>query len=266
MNFGKAKNVLIFLFLAINIFLAYYYLTLSDTSIKVDEDSLAATVDILQKKGVVLDPAVVPEKTEKTYILELYNPFQDEQSSLYQHLSQNGLLTFSGQSFLYLPASLPIQTPKNLESRRAANKVLDALGKEGFLTSDLKWAGTTALDGGGYLFQFEKYHGGRLFFNTSLSVTLKDGLIQRIEGVYYEVAGIKEAGSDLKSPLNILISYSTLPEKREGKITNMELGYYVTDEGYKNLPALPSWRIVMEDGAVFHFDALTSTLLNGPSS
>lgn len=260
MDFSKAKTILILLFLGVNLFLLLFLFSVSDTSITLDRTSVDNAVQILKNKGITIDPAVIPKKTEKPYVLELYNPLTDENSALVAALSEKGELSLSNQFFTFVPNTPIAVSVREGESNRKIQSTLSAaLSELGFYTADLSM-GSSKKQADADCYFFQKYYAGSLFFNTNLSVSVRDGGIVKIEGNYCELVNAKPIEGSFKSPLDILIAFSSSYGKK-GEIQALELGYFVSDEDYKTLPAIPSWRVLTTQNERYDFDAVNSRLL-----
>ena len=93
MDFGKAKSVLIVLFLFVNLFLIYHLFSLSDDSIRIDRTSIDDTITLLNQRGITIDRELIPTRLDHMDYLELSNPLIDADqfaSTLVKSTQKNG--------------------------------------------------------------------------------------------------------------------------------------------------------------------------------
>ena len=117
MDFGKAKSVLIVLFLFVNLFLIYHLFSLSDDSIRIDRTSIDDTITLLNQRGITIDRELIPTRLDHMDYLELSNPLIDADqfaSTLVKSTQKNGdTYVGEGGSLIITDGTFyaPINTP-----------------------------------------------------------------------------------------------------------------------------------------------------------
>lgn len=272
MDFGKAKSVLIVLFLFVNLFLIYHLFSLSDDSIRIDRTSIDDTITLLNQRGITIDKELIPTRLDHMDYLELSNPLIDADqfaSTLVKSTQKNGdtyvgeggNLIISDGTFLWEPSDHGQNLGDNLTSRKTSNKVLDYLRKNNFPTNFLKWDNTTDLGNGTYEVHFHQHYMEQEFFHVNLTVLVYEEGILSVRGKYFEIDSVKNTGTALKSPLSILLEFSTsVSANQDATIIDLTSGYYTdtSSQNYKHLPAVPCWKITLKSGETFYYDGITS--------
>ena len=122
MNYGKAKKILIFLFLFLNLFLIFQLMHLSKSDTKLNPDSVEKTIALLKKNNISADKKDIPKSVEILDYLELYNPMSDEKE-FFSTLS--GKEKRMENNTFFLTESIPIEN----ENQSA---ILSEIRKVGF--------------------------------------------------------------------------------------------------------------------------------------
>ena len=93
MDWSKAKNILILIFIVLNVFLLAY-LGVYTKSSNISKEAVTSTLNVLKKNGIVIDPrCVMPKYNKKTPMLVLESEnnlvFSEDSSTDFGNLNQN---------------------------------------------------------------------------------------------------------------------------------------------------------------------------------
>lgn len=268
MNFGRAKTILIFLFLIINLFLlGYIFVTSNDITIP-DRKTISTTTEILKKRNIILNENINLSSGEKINYLNLIALTQDEKvfaSKLLgefkakgnTYTSDLGELTITNGSFVWNVKDSHNFVEFNEKSvKNYAVKFLKKLETD---TSVLKISDISDNDGN-YKITFSHYFFDKELFNIKTYVYVSGGGVYKIEGSIFSLDSL--TGSEQRSnPLPALLNYSAsknTDEKEE--IVSINSGYFCESSpgSYKSLSAQPCFEVVFSDGEKLYFDAISS--------
>ncbi len=256
MNWYRIKTVLIFLFLAINLFLAALLGIEALSETRAAKARVTAAAEALEKNGISVS-AAVPHKTPRLGTLTLENPKAEPAEFAAQILG--GRATRLGDAwrrdgktvmlldkgFVYESGAPKAADKKSVKQMRLA---LESMGfsmtyAEGFLS--------------GEAVTFVQVINGVRLFDCALSVyPAADGSIARMEGVWVKIGEAAGEKARVKSAADALLSF--LREGKSGStITKVECGYAVLlkEEGYRTADAVPVWKVETADGNSYYYDA-----------
>lgn len=270
MDFGRVKTILIVLFVFVNLFLIYNLINLSSDSKTLDKASIETTISLLEKQQISIDKSLIPTRMEYMDYLNLSNPLTTPDELAYRLLgpaekqnesfvSEKGTLLISNGLFLWEPKAESISFRHPLPSSQTASSVLDFLKRNGFPVKDFKWAGTLDNGNGNFEVSFQEIFQNQEIFDVKLTVSITKDTIESVHGKWFDIESIKNTGQELKSPLTVLMEFSsTVTEKTI--ITDFTPGYYTdtSSQNYKNLPGIPCWKITLKSGSVLYYDAVTA--------
>lgn len=268
MNFGRAKTILIFLFVIINLFLVGYIFATSNDITVPDKKTVATTIEVLKSRNIEVNPKINLGTGEKINYLNLEAITKDEKAFASRVLESfkakgntytgdEGEITVTNGSFVW-----NVKDSHNFSEfneSKIKNYAISFLKKHQFDTSVLKVTDVTNVDGN-YKVTFSHFLFDKELFNIKTNVYVSGGGIYKIEGNVFNLVSL--SGSEqLCNPITILLNYSAtknLKEKEE--ITEINSGYYSesSPKSYKSLSAQPCFEIVFADGKKLYFDAFSS--------
>ncbi len=256
MYWYRIKTVLIFLFLAINIFLAVLLGLGVHSKTELARKKGEAAAAALERNGIrVL--ASVPYKTPRLGTLTVENPLANPEALARQILGDGAVrlgnawekdgrkLTVLPESFLY-ESGTPSVKPEN----GAVSRMKTVLSDMGFPMEHARGE----LSDNAVLFRRELLK--HPLFEACLFVyPAADGTVARMHGIWPAVSENPGTRAAIKPAAEALLTY--LREGHTKAVTAITAGYAVmrAEEGYRTAEAVPVWRVHTEDDAVYDYDA-----------
>lgn len=253
MNFGKAKKILIFLFLIINIFLIIQ-LSRQPDQYSVSEETKKNTMQIAQKNGVTFLKDSIPESYSKMDYIDLLNLLSDkpEFEKNFQNVKYNADGTF------YLKVSYPV-------SDSSASSVLEIIKKHGFESYNFVHSNTInnpVTKEKKYI--FTQVFGSYPIEGASLHVFCSNNRITKIEGNIYQIKGQTKTNSSILSPMQTILTFSNSVSyyQKKAVVSYVHQGYYipVDAKNYKNITASPCYILNVNQNK-YYYDAFQNTFL-----
>ncbi len=256
MNWYRIKTILIFLFLAINLFLAAHLGVDSLSKTQVAKEQGKTVARALTENGIAVE-GEIPYKTPRLDTLTLENPKADPEQFARSVLGEKAIrmggtwrregktLTILEKGFLYESGQAPVRPDKNTVSKMKA-----ALEGMGFPMGYAKGqAGQEAVT------FVQIIDGAQLFESTITVYPAADGTVSRIEGAWANVQPGKRQRTPVKSAADALLQF--LQEGKKGTISRVACGYAVlrAEAGYRTADAVPVWRVECADGTIHYYDA-----------
>ncbi|MBR3789457.1 MAG: hypothetical protein IKJ86_05660 [Clostridia bacterium] len=253
MNFGKAKKILIFLFLFINIFLIAQ-LFLQPDRYTLEKKAMQDTMQIANKNGVSFSEDVIPSSYNKIEYLNLYNPLADKQafSKQFKNASFNKDGTFTLSKVYDLKD----------ESKDTVLTVLNENGFENYNLIYVNHIKNPVTDE--KMFTFSQNYNSLLINGAEIRVYVNNNKISKITGNLYTIKGANETDSALLSPLQCIIEFSNLIKLNNKKVTlsKIEQSYYIPADAknYKDITAAPCYVLTVNQNK-FYYDAYHNTFI-----
>lgn len=232
MNWSKAKNILIVLFVFADIFLLSVLLIISD-GIKKTPDGIAETaVRLAAKNGINISPELLKTNISKVHIPELLNVAYDEdefartvlgddaEKNNGVYTGKNGELTVDGHTFSFL-GEISVSSRNSAAVSARVFSLLDIKDKDFVCTVSDK-------DGIRELI-ITKKSGGMNFFCCSLSVVLSGNSIQKITGSWFTETGKYSEETQLKPIAGILIDAASVNDGTQKNAASVSEGYMLPD-------------------------------------
>lgn len=256
MNWSKAKTVLIFFFVIINVFLFYTILGRSLNNYYVSKETVNNTVEILKNSGITIDKDIIPRRIqsasqfEADNIIVSYEEFAKKMlGENYLKISEtefkgdNGSISYYGDKFIF-KSKYSGDTSKN------ESNLLSILNSYGITLSDY-----TYVDG-----CFKKNIDGKKVYDCELNFdfTPENELI--IYGVWFQKKSEPiTTDAELKSAAAVLVDFLSEPNRPQGDVVieNIELGYmiYETENFHKSIVPISAWEITLSSGEKVYLDA-----------
>ena len=268
MNFGRAKTILIFLFLLLNLFLiGYIFVTSNDITVP-DNKAVSATTEILKSRNIYLNDKINLKSVEKINYLNLEAITKDEKAFASKLLGayrakgntytgDYGDVTITNGSFVWNVKDNHFFS--EFDEKHVKNYAVKFLKKHEIDTSVLKITDVSLVNGS-YKIVFSHYFFDKELFNIKTNVYVSGGGVYKIEGNIFSLISL--SGSEQKSnPVTALLDYSASKKTSEKEeIISINSGYYSESEpkDYKSLSAQPCFEIVFSDGRKLYFDAISS--------
>lgn len=278
MDWAKSKSILIFVFLALNIFLIID-LGVSNFGNSTSRESILSTKKILENKGVVLT-CEIPVSNSEVAKLNYENKGIDrsqivqvllgDKSLLYDTDKENIELTsgsktlkFKGvNNFNYnnLKPAEKIDVSKRSSVEKRLKEFIISLGLpvSGYYTDEYK----ENTDGTKSITFRNKYKNLVFFDNYETFIVSNEGILS-LDCSYRTIKELANKKTQIMSAYEILLKNFNV--KKNMVITGIDLGWYI---GYKNetdikgASSQTAWRIFTKEGEKFYFNAYTGEKMN----
>jgi len=268
MNFGRAKTILIVLFVIINLFLiGYIFVTSKDITVP-DNETINRTVEILKSRNIVLNEKINLSSGEKINYLNLEAITTDEKvfaskvlgsfkAKKNTYTGDFGDLTVTNGSFVWNVKDNHNFSEFNEKSIK--NYAIKFLKNHEIDTSVLKVSDISLINGN-YKVTFSHYFFDKQLFNIKTYVYVSGGGVYKIEGNIFSLKSL--SGSEQRcNPVPVLLNFSSANKYKEKiEIKEINSGYYCesSPESYKSLSAQPCFEFVLSTGEKLYFDAFSS--------
>lgn len=253
MNYGKAKKILIFLFLFLNLFLIFQLMHLSKSDTKLNPDSVEKTIKLLKKSNISADKKDIPKSVEILDYLELYNPMSDENEFLSPLLGENKKVE---NNTFTLTESIPIEKENESE-------ILSKIRKAGFTNNKYAFSHFIKNDiTGEKKYYFRQTYNDYPIAGAYICAAVSKNTITEISGSVYQVLSVKYTDYQILSPLQILLDIGSSYKGKGAEYKAFSQSYYISPDAlsYKNLTAVPCYVLNVDDNNLF-YDAVTGEFL-----
>lgn len=278
MNWSRAKNWLIVLFLGLNLFLIFTILRINIQSSTIDKETVANVVSIMHANGITVSADNIPTKMPNLGPINVANNVVDydalawrvlgdgyekaEEKHLYTKDSRR--LLFEGDT-VHFKDSNPNEQLGALDEKAARSLVLDKLREYGF---DMERAQVTAKKGADnafYVMAAQKIDQYVLYDSYFYFVVTERG-IEEFSGSWFVVSGGQDVLSNeaarVKSIASVLLDFARdrsdkLVKESSDTIVKIDLGYMTKakETYHKNATAMPVWVIRCSDGQSYDYEA-----------
>ena len=235
MDWSKAKNILILIFIVLNVFLLAYSGIYTKNS-NISKEALISTLNVLKKNGIVIDPMCnIPAYNKKIPMLMLE--------------SENNLTLTENSSFSYNDSNpakyIDINNIKSIEKhsrdylatldKKISNFILDKYVKNPDETVTLVFT--------------EKYK-GFLVFDNKISVNVSKNGIENIASNIKKIKGFTKTPSVIMPAHQVLLK--NFYNKKNMTIKSIDIGFKGFGSGEDEQESReafqgPAWRITTDD-------------------
>ena len=253
MNYGKAKKILIFLFLFLNLFLIFQLMHLSKSDTKLNPDSVEKTIALLKKNNISADKKDIPKSVEILDYLELYNPMSDEKA-FFSTLS--GKEKRMENNTFFLTESIPIEN----ENQSA---ILSEIRKAGFKNNKYIFSHFITNDiTGEKKYYFRQTYNDYPITGSYICASVSKNTITEISGSVYKALTVKYTDYQILSPLQILLDIGASYSGKGAEYKAFSQSYYISPDAlsYTNLTAIPCNVLNVNDNNLF-YDSVTGEFL-----
>lgn len=269
MNFGRAKTILIILFVFVNLFLIGYMFFTSNDNITPNSKTITQATEILNSRNVFLSDKIKLSASENINFLNLKNIADDEKafaSAILGKVSlknsvyygENGDLTIENSKFILN------YNDNHKFSDYSKSEVLsystEFLKSKGFDTSILKNSAVEKT-GENYKLSYTHYFFDMPVFNLKTFVYVSKSGVYKVEGSAFIVDSLTSS-DHTNNPISVLLAYSAEKKQSEKiEIAEINSGYYsdnMPDE-FELISAVPCYELVLTNGTRLYFDATSAT-------
>lgn len=279
MNWGRAKTILIMLFVCVDIFLAIVLMQTRANVSTLSEESIAATVQVLGKHNISLDGAIIPEKRVENCNVIMRNHFDDpiaiakemlneftiqkadEAKVEYQFESKEAFLKVSEARFSYskLKNRAPYKAGNEPSKDAMASKVHSELSKLGFQKKDMVIV-NGRFENGIYHCDVLPAIGDAKIYGIKMQVTADRQELLHVEGSWFRPEGTDfYAGESLMDITSVLTTMVYRDEFHGMQITGLETAFYAGGDYLQSreIEAVPVYVVTTKTGRQIFFDGRT---------
>ena len=254
MNWYRIKTILIFLFLAINLFLASLLFYENFAIKKAEEKRLESAIGVLRDAGIKVEAPQIPVKHPRMATLTVQNQLADKEAFCARLLGgtpvrmgntyrrQGKSVTITDTGFMYRSGHAPAPAAKN-----AVKSMKTALSKLGF---SMEYAKGYEKDGKVY---FAMEISGKPLYGSALIVTPGGEEIAEMEGNWPQVLEVKSTKTPTLGAADALMHLLHTSDISGETVEKIALGYTVLVEGgYQTADAVPVWRLETDENVYFY--------------
>ena len=243
----------------------YAYPSDADRALSADAAEVA---QFLAKSNVIIDPKLIDDRAHLVYECEMQNEFTDKKESAKlflgeaieekngAYVSANGRVLYSDEGRLsYIPESPKFASMlSDISPRNADKKAKQICAKLGIDTSSCNFGISAGSDR--TTVSVMPMIKGRPVYNDALILEMSNAGLHSITGVWYSAAKahsekyVKSASYALRY---FMSNYADTRVKTE--ITDMQLGYNLTNVSSQESAVKPVWKITVANSAVYYIDA-----------
>ncbi len=251
MNWSKIKTVLIFLFLAIDIFLVIWNIFLRQESKIVDEAVIANTKELLSERGINIPEGTIDDDIPDINRVVVRNALANEAefigNILKKNYEKNGNVFSSGNCSVEIKGdSFKITEKIKIKNISDAEKWLAGKGIKLEDTVKAEYRGE---------YIFKSMYKGHEVFGSSISVKMEEEEATAYGKLYYVV-------ENSETETRLIHATAVLPKLiREGiancTVSSVTLGYMAVTDGSKftEANANPAYKILLSDGREIFYNA-----------
>lgn len=276
MNWSRAKNWLIILFIGVNLFLVFTIIRTNLQSSSIDKETVANVVNIMKTNGITVAAETIPNQLPNLGPIDVSNNLTDYDALVSRVLGDDAVkepdkpdytsgsrrLWFEGDMILYYD-SQPQEPIDGLNAKKAQDEALARLRAYGF---DMERARATATQqpDGSYIVTVVQNIDQYALFDSYFYVRVAQDGIYEFTGSWFVVSGnqdmLANESARVKSIVSVLLDFAR-DEQRiangSAEIVEINLGYMTKakDTYHKNATAMPVWVVRCSDGRVYDYDA-----------
>jgi len=278
MNWGRAKTILIVLFLALDVFLLVILMRTRLSSLQISEDTVIKTAHILQEHGIHITPEQFPvqRKANRNVILKNYfeTPSQaaeqllgrhfdtllfDSEAHAYRYENQEATLCINGTTFTYEVKRQPSSLVREGTIEKETERILHLLESMGFAKETLAPISFSKTEKGYSLEVVPVYKKARVY-GVVMHITADNEGILTISGNWFTpVATEQQENERLLDVTTVLVNLMYRPELQGIRVERLESGFLVHDDflSSREIAAVPVYILTEKKGERFYVDART---------
>ncbi|MBR5236400.1 MAG: hypothetical protein IKW06_03415 [Clostridia bacterium] len=283
MNWGRAKTILIILFLVTDIFLSYILVQTKMGTTRISNETILTTVQVLEKNGLTVSKDIIPNRRPDNQNVVMRNIFddtqeiadillgeyevtkQDDGQHIYQYTSSRAELRSSDEGFIFtlLKSPVPYVKEKEPTPEDMQTKVLDQLAKLGFAKKEI-FVDKGHMEEGLYRSFAVPLYRGMKIYGVSMEIVADSEGVVSLSGNWFKPEKTesyeKEQLLDITAVLTGLIYRE---DCKNMKISVIESAYHVSGDylNSRELVAVPVYIIQDEKGNKVYFDARMGNMI-----
>lgn len=269
MNFGRAKTILIIIFIFVNIFLLTVHNLFYQNETAVGKEK---TIEILSNNGIKVknDIKNFPDKLsgveiensaaneEKLVSLFLGKNYTVKKPHTYE--SEKESLNISDLSIEYKVSKPEDKGYKDISILNAGNKILKTLNKKGLDKSVMEATNISEASEESFFVTLSYSYKGVPVFNNNLYATASKEGLKTVKGTVISFKELKNTEYNILPVTNILLELplnsDLKSEFKNPEITDIRLGYYLPmGKTEASIYAIPAFEIEINDKKIYYYDA-----------
>lgn len=270
MNFQRAKTILIFIFVFVNIFLLLVYNFFILNKKTIDTDTL---ITVLSNNNVYVDESLIKDRDITLKGVEVKNLVNDKENLLSSFLGKeyvkgeenyfkndNGEIRTNESSIEFGVFNPKEKRYKDIKELNAGSKVINTLSKYGFEKSSLSVYNVIKNPNSDFYVTIAyKYNDIPVFNHYLYAFANTDGL-KNLKGPVITFKKVKGQNYKLVAVSSILMEFINHADVQSSKekvvISDIKYGYYLpVNESELSTYAIPSYEIKLENGKIYYYDA-----------
>ena len=256
MNWSKAKNILIVLFICADLFLCFVIIMFTGDFERTPAEITDTASQIIQKRGMEIDSALLKTKITSVKIPELENAAADKDSFAETVLGANytkndegytsakGVLSFGENCFEFVPGA---DTNLSLMPKTPSVMGRQALAYLGI--NDKNIICSVSEKDGNVNLNITKQADGMRFFCSSIDVLYSKTKILKISGSWYSETGRQSQKTQLTPVSSLLIDSAAELNGEKKTVKEIIPGYYIPNGGSNRLFPTPCIKVIFTDGS-----------------
>ncbi len=273
MNWGRAKTILIIMFILVDIFLFFVLIQTRKDAVEIPDETLQATVQILQGKGIDIQKELIPKfrlvnqnimmrnyfeeptKTAELILKEFETNLADEQKRHYIFEGEKALLIVKDTHFKYQAKGEA--KPYEKDVKPAEKVVFNQLKKLGFKGNEMVIVNSKT-ENGLFTAQVVPVYKDLKIYGISMTVTADREKILQLEGNWFRAQDAESY--ETETLLDVTAVLAGLTYRQDGwpkQITGIENGFYASDAflNSREIAAVPIYAVMDKNGKIKCFDA-----------
>ncbi|MGN1058971.1 MAG: hypothetical protein ACI4QW_00955 [Clostridia bacterium] len=283
MNWGRAKTILIIMFLVTDIFLLVVLLQTKLVFTRLPEQTVAETVRILQNNGLDIESSVIPRRRAENRNIIMRNAFEEPAAAAdrmlgsfetrkadklqheYHFVGEQASLFVSNVGFTYRRTKepKPYRVGEEPTVEALQSKISDQLGRLGFNRKETSIDGGR-LENGLYHCQAVPLYQGVKIYGISMHITADSEDILSLEGSWFRAV---EAEVYAQEPLlditAVLTGLIYREDCRNMRIMQIENAFYAADDylSSREIAAVPVYTVTDSAQRRLFFDARVGNMI-----
>jgi len=278
MNWGRAKTLLIALFLLVDVFLLLILLQTRLASVKISDDIIQKTVQILNEHQIEVSAGQIPDKRQENQILTMKNYFEkpleaaerllgdtfetvasNMETHEYKFKTSSATLEVVGTSFTY--SHQPKQNKAKKEAEKSTEELYDAIENMlielGFAKNSFSVVSLQKREGLYECEVFPQYDKMRIY-GVKMYVTADDDDILSIAGDWFTSYSVEQIEDAPLLDITAVLTKMMYESSCQGiKVQQVESGFLALDEylSSREMAVVPVYIITDVQNVRHYFDA-----------
>lgn len=243
MNWGRAKTILIILFLAIDIFLLCMLAIVDNDAGYIEKKTVDETVSVLNSHDIKISKETIPLKRTEKKIVSLENVISEPQKAAQRFLGENyeamqsehsEFFYKSGDTSLYITGNgVCVEVARDKDVAQSYEDVKNGLWRDlkkfGYREENIGFKDAYVKDGVCYIAAYQTFEDVKIGGTEMIIEADKSGIL-KLEGRCFSVTGAENTGENMVDVTSALINMIYRPEYFGMTVKDIEIMYYIDSE------------------------------------